>query len=105
MGTPVLHRGATLVCQHAGPAVPTGAASRITIQGQPVLTIANDCVITGCGSNPQSGGRCVSGRFMAGATRVLAEGAPVALQNSPSICQPTNLPMTVTTVQSRVVAL
>ena len=106
MGIPVLHLGATVGCQHGGTGVPTTAAVRVTVQGQPVLTIGTQWLINGCLLPPQAGsGPCIGGQFLTGATRVLVEGAAVALQNSLSVCHPTALPMMVTPAQFRVTAV
>jgi hypothetical protein len=40
-----------------------------------------------------------------GATRVLANGAPVLLQTSPSVCAPTGTPLTVAATQVRVTGM
>ena len=106
MGSPVLHVGAGLICAHGGSAIPTAASERVTVGGQPVLTVPSQFVIAGCAGEPGTPHRlCVRGRFLTGSSRVLVGGAPVLLQHSVSICEPTTTPMIVTFAQLRVAAL
>ncbi|MCK9495115.1 MAG: hypothetical protein M0R75_06415 [Dehalococcoidia bacterium] len=103
MPAPVLHFGATVLCQHAGPAQPTTPFPRVTVSGQPVVTQISPWVITGCaltGSAPP----CVSAQWVTGAVRVLAGGAPVLIQTGQAVCVPTGTGLMPVVVQPRVSA-
>lgn len=104
MPGPIVHLGAAVLCSHAGTAIPTAPFPRVTVTGQPVVTLTTmyavaGCALTGTGTPP-----CVTGQFVVGAVRVLAGGVPVAVQSGASITAPTGAPMVPVTVQPRVVA-
>ena len=104
MPGPLLHLGATVLCAHGGQAMPTTPNPRVLVSGQPVTTIATPYVVAGCAFVPPAGnGPCVTAQFVTSATRVLAGGQPVLLQDSQSICTPTGTPLMATVVQSRVI--
>jgi len=103
MPSPVVHLGATVLCTHAGTAVPTAPNPRVTVSGQPVVTVGSPYTIAGCGLTG-SAPPCVSGVFLAGATRVLAGGQPLAVITGSSTCVPTATPLLPLTAQPRVTA-
>jgi hypothetical protein len=104
MPGPLVHVGATVFCSHGGQAQPTASVPRVQVSGMPVVTIAAPYVIAGCAFVPPGGnGPCVTGQWLAGATRVFAEGQPVVLQSSTSICTPTGTPKLVVATQTRVI--
>jgi hypothetical protein len=100
----ILHVGATVICAHAGQATPTAPFPRVTVSGQPIVTLGAPWVVAGCAMPPPIAGNgpCVTGQWLMGATRVLAGGMPVLLQSSLSICVPTGTPMSVLVTQVRV---
>ena len=99
MPGPIVHLGATVICAHAG------QATRVTVSGQPVATLASPYVVAGCPLVPPPTGPCVSAQFVTSATRVTANGQPVLLQDSQSVCAPTGTPLTVLVAQTRVTAI
>jgi hypothetical protein len=103
----LLHVGATVVCSHAGQAQPTAPNPRVTVSGQPVVTIATPYVVAGCAMPPPPSGNgpCVSAQFVTAATRVTALGQPVLLQDSQSICVPTGTPLLPLVTQVRVTGM
>jgi hypothetical protein len=105
MPGPILHLGATVLCSHAGQATPTAPVPRVLVSGQPVVTIASPYVVAGCAMPPPTAGNgpCVTAQFTTSATRVLAMGQPVLLQDSQSICVPTGTPLLPIVVQTRVI--
>lgn len=104
MPGPVLHLGATILCSHGGQAMPAAPFPRVTVSGQPVVTIASPWLVAGCPFvTPGGNGPCVTASFVTAATRVLAGGAPVLLQDSVSVCAPTGTPLIAAVVQPRVV--
>jgi len=104
MPGPIVHLGAVVTCSHAGPAQPTSPVPRVMVSGQPVVTLATPYVVTGCALASVPSPPCVSGQWVAGATRVMALGVPVAVQAGQSLCTPTGTPMLPVTVQPRVIA-
>jgi hypothetical protein len=104
MPGPVVHIGATVMCAHGGTATPASPFPRVTVAGQPVVTLTTQYVVAGCALTGTSTPPCVTGQWVAGAVRVLAGGAPVAIQTGSSITTPTGSPMLALVVQPRVVA-
>lgn len=99
----VLHMGATVLCAHGGQAQPTTPNSRVTVGGQPITTMTAPYVVAGCPFVPPGGnGPCVTAQWVMGATRVLADGAPVLLLDSQAICTPTGTPLMIVVTQTRV---
>jgi hypothetical protein len=104
MPGPVLHLGATVLCSHAGQALPAAPFARVTVSGQPVVTLASPYAIVGCALTGTPVPPCATGQFVVGAGRVIAGGAPLALLSGVSVCVPTGTPMLPVAAQVRVVA-
>jgi len=103
MPAQVVDFGAIVSCVHGGPAAPVASAARVWVAGQSMVTLATSYVIAACPSGDPSA-RCESGRWVAGAARVLSGGTPVALESCGSVTNPTGAPMLVLGVQQRVSA-
>jgi hypothetical protein len=103
MPGPALHLGAVVMCSHGGPAQPTAPLPRVLLSGQPVVTLGSPYAVVGCALSATSTPPCVTGQWLAGAVRVLAGGAPVAVVTGVSTCVPTGTPLLPLTVQPRVV--
>lgn len=103
MPGPVLHVGATVLCAHGGQAQPTVPNPRVTVSGQPVVTLATAYVVAGCGFPPASGGPCATAQWVVGATRVTSNGQPLLIQTGQAVCVPTGTPLFPVVVQARVV--
>ena len=104
MPGPILHLGATVTCAHGGQATPTAPMPRVLVGGQPVTTIAAPYLVAGCPFPSVSGGPCVTGQWVVGATRVLAGGVPVVIQTGSAVCAPTGVPLLPLVAQVRAVA-
>jgi uncharacterized Zn-binding protein involved in type VI secretion len=105
MPGPILHLGATVLCSHGGQATPTAPSPRVLVSGQPVATIAAPYAVAGCAFVPPGGnGPCVTGQWVVGATRVLANGQPVAIMTGSSVCAPTGTPLMPVSAQTGVIA-
>lgn len=98
----ILHMGATVMCMHSGQAQPTVSNPRVKVSGQPVVTQSGAYTIAGCPFPPLSGGPCVTAQWIMGATRVMAGGVPVLLQDSQAICTPTGTGLNIIVTQIRV---
>ena len=80
---------------------------RVTVAGQPVVTVAAQYAIAGCAlpPPPAANGPCVTAQFVSAATRVKANGIPVLLIDSQAICAPTGTPLLILGAQAKVTAI
>lgn len=102
----LLHLGATVLCVHGGQAQPTAPNPRVTVSGQPVVTLPAPWVVAGCTlpPPPTANGPCVTAQFVSAATRVTSNGQPLLLIDSQAICAPTGTSLIPTVTQTRVTA-
>lgn len=103
----VLHVGAVVQCTHFGTAQPTVVSPRVTVSGQPVVTMTSPYAVAGCTFPAMSSGAppCATAQWTTAATRVTSMGQPLVLQDSVSTCVPTGTPLVVITTQPRVSAM
>jgi hypothetical protein len=103
----ILHLGATVQCTHVGTAMPVATNPRVSVSGQPIVTMSNTYSVTGCTFPAMSTGAppCATAQWTSAATRVTATGQPVILQDSQSTCVPTGTPLLIITTQLRVQAM
>lgn len=103
----LVHLGAQVMCAHGGQATPTAPNPRVTVSGQPTVTIAAPYVVAGCAfpPPPNGNGPCITATWLMGTTRVLSNGLPLVCQSSQAICAPTGTPLMITITQPRVTAL
>jgi hypothetical protein len=99
----LLHVGASVLCSHGGQARACTPNPRVTVSGQPTVTVAGPWLVAGCALPPPPGanGPCVSAQFVSAATRVTSNGQPLLLQDSQAICAPTGTPLLVVALQMR----
>ncbi|MBK9940766.1 MAG: DUF4280 domain-containing protein [Kouleothrix sp.] len=100
----LLHTGATVLCSHGGQATPVVSNPRVTVGGQPVVTLPGTYTVAGCAlpPPPTANGPCVTGQWISAATRVRAGGQPLLLADSQSVCAPSGTPLIVVATQVRV---
>lgn len=100
----LLHRGATVLCMHAGQAQPAFAYPRAKVSGQEIVTQPTVYMIAGCAlpPPPTANGPCITATWITAATRVKAMGMPVLLQDSQAICVPTATGLNIIMTQMRV---
>ncbi len=102
----LLHAGATVMCAHAGQAMPTTVSPRVTVMGQPIVMQPAPYTIAGCpfvsGSNPLP---CVTAQWTTAATRIISNGMPVLLLDSQAVCTPNGTPLLITVTQTRVTGI
>ena len=103
----ILHMGASVNCVHAGIAQPLAPNPRVTVSGQPVVTIASPYSVAGCTFPAMTTGAppCVTANFVTSALRVTAMAQPVLLLDSQAVCVPTWTPLLITATQPRVSAM
>jgi len=106
MPGPVLISTTTVQCAHVGMGTPVTPNPRVSIGGQPVVTIATTYTIAGCTFPAISSGGppCVTAQFTTAATRVTAGGQPLLLADSQGISAPNGTPLIVIPNQVRVTA-
>ena len=99
----MIDAGATVICAHGGRAEAIDPSRRVLLGGQPAVAQTAPWVVSGCSFVPPAGnGPCLTATWVAGASRVLAGGRPVLLQNSQAVCVPTGTPLMVVVTQARV---
>lgn len=100
----LVHVGATVLCSHGGQAQPTTLNPRVTVSGQPTVTMTAPYVIAGCTLPPPTAanGPCVTAQFVTAATRLTSNGQPLLLLDSQAICAPTGTPLLIVATQTRV---
>ncbi len=102
----IVHVGATVLCSHAGQAQPTVPNARVTVSGQPTVTIAGPYAVAGCTlpTPPAANGPCVTAQWVTGSTRVTSNGQPLVLLDSQALCAPSGTPLLITVTQTRATA-
>ena len=102
----MVHVGASVTCAHGGLAQPTAPNPRVTVMGQPTVTIAAPYVVAGCAfpPPPAANGPCVTAQWLVGTTRVTSNGQPLVVLSSQAICAPTGTPLLIVATQTRVSA-
>ncbi|HSZ02866.1 MAG: hypothetical protein ACLP00_01645 [Terracidiphilus sp.] len=103
----LVHVGATVMCSHGGQAQPTVPNPRVTVLGQPTVTIAAPYVVAGCAfpPPPAANGPCLTAQWLVGSTRVTSLGQPLVVLSSQAICAPTGTPLIIAVTQVRVTAI
>jgi hypothetical protein len=101
----VVHLGAQVQCLHLGQATPTVVNPRVTVSGQPTVTLASPYVIAGCIFNVSGAPvPCVTAQWVTSATRVTSNGQPLILLDSQAVCAPNGTPLLILVTQTRVTA-
>lgn len=104
MPMPILHFGATVLCMHAGNALPAMPFPRVTVSGQPVVQTTTPYIVAGCALASTSAPPCASGQWLTGATRVLAGGLPVAIVGGSAVCVAPGTGLLAVVTQTRALA-
>jgi hypothetical protein len=89
----LLHQGATVMCSHAGQAMPTAPNPRVLVSGEPTVLISAPWVVAGCPLLPPPLPPCVTAQWIVGTVRVTSNGQPLVVQSGSSICAPTGTPL------------
>jgi hypothetical protein len=102
----LLHVGAQVTCAHMGQAQPTVPNPRVTVNGQPTVTMAAPYVIAGCPFNVSGAPvPCVTAQWITAATRITSNGQPLLLLDSQAICAPNGTPLLILFTQTRVTGM
>jgi hypothetical protein len=95
------------MCSHGGQAQPSAPNPRVTLLGQPTVTMSAPYMVAGCAMPPPNAGNgpCVSAQWVTAATRVTSNGQPLLLLDSQAICAPTGTPLIISVTQTRVLGM
>lgn len=100
----LLHSGATVMCSHAGQAMPAVPNPRVTVSGQPTALLPEPWLVAGCPGVPPTIPPCVTGQWIVGSTRVLSNGMPMVIAGGQGIGLPPGTPLLPVVMQTRVSA-
>jgi len=100
----LLHQGATVVCAHAGQALPTVTNPRVLVGGQPTALLSAPWTVAGCPGIPPGVPPCATAQWVIGTVRVTSTGQPLVVQTGQAVCAPTGTPLLPVTMQTRVSA-
>ncbi len=80
---------------------------RVTVMGQPTVTITAPYAVAGCAFPPPPAGNgpCVTAQWLMGSTRVFSNGQPLVVLSSQAICAPTGTPLLILVTQTRATAI
>jgi len=103
----LIHVGASVLCSHGGQVQATAPNPRVSVSGQPSVTLPAPWLVAGCAlpPPPAANGPCVTAQFVTAATRVTSGGQPLLLFDSQAICAPTGTPLLIVASQTRVTAM
>jgi hypothetical protein len=104
MPGPILHLGASVLCQHGGNAQPLAPYPRVLVSGQPVVTLATPHVVAGCSLASTSTPPCTAAQWVVGALRVTGADTPLAIATGSAVCTPTGGGLVAVAQQARVLA-
>jgi hypothetical protein len=97
--------GATVMCAHGGQAMATVPNPRVTLSGQPSVTLSAPWTVAGCPLVPPPLPPCITGQWIVGTVRVTSNGQPLVVQSGSGITLPNGTPMLPVVMQTRVSAL
>ena len=106
MPGPVLTTTASVMCAHLGKGSPVNSDPRVSVLGQPVVTLFTQYGIASCQLPTTSSGMsppCVNGSFTSASTRVMTSTGFVLLADSQGSSTPNLTPLVVVPNQARVV--
>lgn len=98
----LLHVGATVLCAHAGQAIPTAPNPRVLVSGQPTALLSVPWVVAGCPLVPPPLPPCVTGQWVLGSLRVTSNGQPLVVQSGQAVTIPNGTPLLPVAMQTRV---
>ena len=86
-----LHNGALVACPHGGSVSVIACNNRVFVNKQPVATIADSFVVSGCHYvDSVASSQCLTVKWLLAAKRVFVNGKNVILSNSVGVCQNAN---------------
>ncbi|HQN29574.1 MAG TPA: hypothetical protein PKX20_00470 [Methanothrix soehngenii] len=84
----LFHFGAAANCPHGGVVNVVTSNARVLVSGQPVATLADQCLVAGCAFTvpPGKPQPCLKVQWQVPSTRVFVNGQPAILNTSPALC-------------------
>jgi hypothetical protein len=101
----LLHQGATVLCSHAGQAIPSAPNPRVMVSSQPTVLLSAPWIVAGCPLVPPPLPPCVSAQWIMGTLRVTSLGQPLVVQSGVAISIPNGTPLIPVVMQTRVSAM
>jgi hypothetical protein len=101
----LIQQGATVLCAHGAPAMPTVPNPRVLLTGMPSCTVSAPWTVTGCPAAAIPSPPCVVGNWLVGTVRVTSLGQPLLVQSSTAVCAPSGAPLLPVVTQLRVSAM
>ena len=94
MPGPMLTSTTQIKCPHGGTATPVSTNPKVTILGQPVVTVLTQYAVVGCTFPTMTSGAppCTKLQFTTGAAKVTSYGQPVLLSDSMGTTIPNGVP-------------
>jgi len=84
----ILHVGASMICPHGGQVSVISSNTRVTVNGQQIVTATDNFMIAGCIFNISGAPHpCIITKWIVSSTRVFINGQPTILNNSVGLCQ------------------
>jgi uncharacterized Zn-binding protein involved in type VI secretion len=102
MAKSVAPEGTTVTCAHQGKAKPGTTHQRVKVGGKAVVLLPTPYTISGCSLPSNAGGPCATASWTTGSQRVTSMNQPLVVQGGQATCAPTGVPLSISTVQSRV---
>lgn len=86
MPGPLLHVSYGGTCFHAAPVTVSPGSPRVKLSGQPLATVADSFVVTGCVWVTNANHPCVKIQWLQPSARIRSSGNPVILADSTGQC-------------------
>lgn len=101
----LIQQGATVMCSHGAPAMPTAPNPRVLLSGAPACSLPVPWTVSGCPAPSASMPPCIIATWTLGTLRVTSLGQPLVVQSGMATCTPSGLPLVPVVVQTRVSAM
>jgi len=104
MGGFLIQVGATVLCSHAGQAMPTAPNPSVLVSGQPTVLLSAPWTVAGCPLVPPPLPPCVTAQWVTGTMRVTSNGQPLVVSTGQAISVPNGTPLLPVVMQTRATA-
>jgi len=101
----LIQQGATVLCAHGAPAMPTAGNPRVLLSGAPACNLPVPWTVSACPAPSSSMPPCITAMWILGTQRVTSLGQPLVVQSGMATCAPSGLPLLPVLVQTRVSAM
>ncbi|WP_266168810.1 hypothetical protein [Dyella subtropica] len=101
----LIQQGATVLCTHGAPAMPTAPNPAVMLSGMPSCVVTAPWSVAGCPAAAAMMPPCVTAQWLLGTMRVTSNGQPLVVQSGTAICTPSGTPLLPVLTQLRVSAM